>query len=84
MADDPNPRLAAYLAAARRGAKVRLLLDEFFAGLDQETSSVLAKYMQELNEQTIITTSHTPELINSFCNRSIHIRGGLIEKEEQL
>jgi len=27
---DPNPRLAAYLAAARRGATVRLLLDSFF------------------------------------------------------
>ncbi|MCI0393958.1 MAG: lamin tail domain-containing protein [Chloroflexi bacterium] len=29
-AADPNPRLEAYLAAARRGAIVRLLLDEFF------------------------------------------------------
>ncbi len=27
---DPNPRLEAYLAAARRGATVRLLLDSFF------------------------------------------------------
>lgn len=27
---DPNPRLAAIIAAARRGAKVRLLLDSFF------------------------------------------------------
>ena len=61
-----------------------LLLDEFFAGLDQETSAALTEYMRELKEQTIITTSHTPELINSFCDRSIHIRGGLIEKEVQL
>ncbi|HEX6387667.1 MAG TPA: phospholipase D-like domain-containing protein, partial [Anaerolineae bacterium] len=28
--DDPNPRLEAYIAAARRGADVRLLLDEHF------------------------------------------------------
>jgi hypothetical protein len=28
--DDPNPRLEAYLNAARRGARVRLLLDEYF------------------------------------------------------
>ena len=28
--DDPNPRLEAYIAAARRGAAVRLLLDEHF------------------------------------------------------
>ena len=28
--DDPNPRLEAYLAAARRGAAVWLLLDAYF------------------------------------------------------
>jgi hypothetical protein len=27
---DPNPRLEAYIAAARRGAEVRILLDQFF------------------------------------------------------
>lgn len=61
-----------------------LLLDEFFAGLDQETSEALVTYMEGLKDQTIITTSHTPELINSFCHRSIHIRRGLIEKDVQL
>jgi ABC-type multidrug transport system ATPase subunit len=61
-----------------------LLLDEFFAGLDQETSGTLAEYMRGLEEQTIITTSHTPELVNSFCDKSVHIRGGLIEKEVAL
>lgn len=35
--DDPNPRLEAYLNAARRGAIVRILLDEFF---DDESSAV--------------------------------------------
>ncbi len=29
-AEDPNPRLEAYIAAARRGADVRILLDSFF------------------------------------------------------
>lgn len=61
-----------------------LLLDEFFAGLDQETSATLGEYMNSLVEQTIITTSHTPELINSFCDKSVLIRGGLIEKEVDL
>jgi len=28
--DDPNPRLEAYIAAARRGASVRILLDSYF------------------------------------------------------
>jgi hypothetical protein len=30
VADDPNPRLLAYIAAARRGARVCVLLDAFF------------------------------------------------------
>lgn len=30
VAADPNPRLEAYLAAARRGARVRVLLDAYF------------------------------------------------------
>ena len=30
VVDDPNPRLEAYLAAARRGATVRVLLDAYF------------------------------------------------------
>jgi len=40
---DPNPRLAALLAAARRGARVRLLLDRFFddaAGLRSNQATV--------------------------------------------
>lgn len=36
-ATDPNPRLEAFIAAARRGATVRLMLDEFF---DVATSPV--------------------------------------------
>jgi heme exporter protein A len=72
------------ISRALLGDPALLLLDEFFAGLDQETSSILAEYMNGLKEQTIITTSHTPELINSFCNRSVYIRGGLIEREVQL
>lgn len=72
------------ISRALLGDPTILLLDEFFAGLDQETSSALATYMDGLKDQTIITTSHTPDLINSFCHRSIHIRNGLIEKEVQL
>ena len=77
-------RKRADISRALLGNPAILLLDEFFAGLDQETSGALTEYMRELEEQTIITTSHTPELINSFCDRSVHIRGGLIEKEVQL
>ena len=37
--DDPNPRLEAYIAAARRGADVRLLLDEYFDDADSPVSN---------------------------------------------
>ncbi len=37
---DPNPRLQAYLAAARRGAQVRILLDAFFDDLTSSRSNL--------------------------------------------
>jgi cardiolipin synthase A/B len=37
--DDPNPRLESYIAAARRGADVRLLLDNFFDDRNNPTSN---------------------------------------------
>jgi len=37
IVDDPNPRLEAYIAAARRGAKVRVLLDSFFDDQDLDS-----------------------------------------------
>jgi phosphatidylserine/phosphatidylglycerophosphate/cardiolipin synthase-like enzyme len=37
---DPNPRLEAYLAAARRGAKVRVLLDAYFDDLSSARSNL--------------------------------------------
>ena len=72
------------ISRALLGNPLILLLDEFFAGLDQETSVILAKYFQELAEQTIIITSHSPELVNLFCDRSVFIKRGLIESEVKL
>lgn len=40
MEADPNPRLQAYLAAARRGATVRVLLDSFFDDLKSPRSNL--------------------------------------------
>ena len=37
---DPNPRVEAYLAAARRGVKVRVLLDAFFDDLSSSRSNL--------------------------------------------
>jgi phosphatidylserine/phosphatidylglycerophosphate/cardiolipin synthase-like enzyme len=37
---DPNPRVQAYLDAARRGARVRVLLDSFFDDLESSRSNL--------------------------------------------
>lgn len=43
---DPNPRLQAYIDAARRGARVRLLLDSFFDDLASSRSNLrTAEYL---------------------------------------
>jgi hypothetical protein len=48
---DPNPRLEAYLDAARRGAEVRLLLDSFFddesSGLSNEATCAYVEAVAE-------------------------------------
>jgi phosphatidylserine/phosphatidylglycerophosphate/cardiolipin synthase-like enzyme len=46
---DPNPRLEAYLAAARRGARVRVLLDSFFDDLGSPRSNLrTAEYLNAM------------------------------------
>lgn len=45
---DPNPRLEAYIAAARRGAVVRLLLDSFFDSGNQVSNSAACIYVNTL------------------------------------
>jgi hypothetical protein len=40
-ADDPNVRLEYFIAAARRGARVRILLDSYFDAEDSPVSNVM-------------------------------------------
>ena len=48
-AADPNPRLEAYVAAARRGASVRLLLDSFFDDPSDPTSNTATcQYVRDI------------------------------------
>lgn len=47
--DDPNPRLEAYLAAARRGARVRILLDQFYDSFSDPRSNLeTCRYVNQL------------------------------------
>lgn len=69
------------ISRALLGEPRLLLLDEFFSGLDRETSEVLARYLGEMREQTIIISSHTPEMVQGFCDRTVNLRGGLVEED---
>ena len=56
--DDPNPRLEAYLAAARRGAEVRLLLDSYFDKSDSAVSnSATCHTVNEIARQETVRLS---------------------------
>lgn len=60
--NDPNPRLEAYIAAARRGATVRILLDEFFDIATTSTSNkATCNYVVEIARQ---------EKLKLFCARA--------------
>ncbi len=67
------------ISRALLGKPRLLLLDEFFSGLDRETSEALAQHLGEMKEQTIIISSHSTEMVRGFCDRTVHLRGGLVE-----
>jgi len=49
---DPNPRLEAYIAAARRGATVRILLDQYYASLvDPRGNVATCEYVNSIAEK---------------------------------
>jgi ABC-type multidrug transport system ATPase subunit len=70
------------ISRALLGEPRLLLLDEFFSGLDRETSEVLARYLGEMRGQTIIISSHTPEMVQGLCDRTVRLRGGMVEGDE--
>ncbi len=67
------------ISRALLGEPRLLLLDEFFSGLDRETSEALAQYLGEMRGQTIIISSHTPEMVQGLCDRTVRLRGGMVE-----
>ena len=53
ITDDPNPRLAAYRAVARRGAKVRVLLDAYFDNQDLGSPRSNLRTVEYLNAMAL-------------------------------
>lgn len=60
-----------------------ILADEPTGALDSETGAELLALFDDLNTQgiTIVTVTHDP-LVGNAAKRTVHIRDGLIEKDE--
>jgi len=57
-----------------------ILLDEFFAGLDEETRNFLVDYFKTLQGKTLLMSSHSAEWAKQLCKRSLFLdRGNLVQ-----
>ncbi|MCC7161825.1 MAG: lamin tail domain-containing protein [Anaerolineae bacterium] len=73
---DPNPRLEAYIAAAKRGARVRILLDSFYDDFsDPRSNYETCVYVNRLSREYDIEC----RLANP-TGLGIHIKLALVEK----
>ena len=60
--DDPNPRLEAYINAARRGATVRIMLDSYFSPYsDPNGNGTTCRYVNQLQYQEQLNIQCTLE-----------------------
>jgi putative ABC transport system ATP-binding protein len=61
------------------------MADEPTGNLDTKSGDEILRIFQQLNERgiTIIFVTHDPE-IAEYSRRTIHIRDGLIEKDERV
>jgi putative ABC transport system ATP-binding protein len=74
------------IARALINRPAMILADEPTGNLDTKTSKEIMELFQRLNRErgmTIIFVTHDPETAD-YCQRVIHIRDGLVERDEQL
>lgn len=74
------------IARALINRPAMILADEPTGNLDTKTSKEIMELFQNLNQErgmTIIFVTHDPETA-SYCQRVIHVRDGLVERDEQL
>ncbi len=74
-ASDPNPRLEALLDAARRGARVRLLLDSFFDDGDNAAACAYANGVAESERLNFACAQANPAGLG-LHNKMILVRAG--------
>lgn len=57
-----------------------ILLDELFAGLDEETRNFLVDYLKTLQGKTLLVSSHSAELAKQLCERSLFLdKGNMVQ-----
>lgn len=57
-----------------------ILLDELFAGLDEETRTFLVDYFKTLKGKTLLVSSHSIDWAKQLCRRSLFLdRGSLVQ-----
>lgn len=73
------------IARALTNAPAMILADEPTGNLDTKTSIEIMQLFQQLNREqgiTIVFVTHEPE-IATYCQRVIHVRDGVVERDER-
>jgi putative ABC transport system ATP-binding protein len=73
------------IARALANNPAMILADEPTGNLDSKTSVEIMELFQRLNREqgiTIVFVTHDPETA-AYCQRVIHVRDGLVEKDER-
>lgn len=60
-----------------------ILLDELFAGLDEETCSLLVDYFRNQQAKAVLVSSHSIEWAKKLCDRGILLDKGEIVQDTQ-
>jgi len=53
-----------------------ILLDELFAGLDEETRTLLVDYFKNQREKTLLVSSHSVDWAKQVCRRGVFLEKG--------
>ena len=76
-------RKRAEIARALLHSPSLLVLDEPFAGLDENTVGILIDYLREHYKGTILISSHSHELAKQVCSRIIFLNKGKIVSDSK-
>ncbi len=58
-----------------------VIVDEFFAGLDEETNNLLVRYFKQQKEKTLLVSSHSLDWAKRLCKRGIFLNKGKLVRD---